>query len=220
MERQNFNINFSSDDNDYEAGFHLDALTIIIEAYQMLKSDNRDYFDIDEPEISGEIVCKAQEYTQSEESPFWEYTIHDDPPENSAIRKGKHRKRIDIKIERVQRGKHPTIRFEAKRLKKPGFRVSEYKGSKGLGEFISGNYASESDTAGMLGYVQSDNCDYWAEEVSFALNKDKKQMYLLREGDWRKSRFENINNCYETKHNRPTVKRIILIYHLLLDFTK
>lgn len=220
MERKNLNINLSSDNIDYEDSFYISALTIIIEAFKMLKSDNRDYCDIDEPEISGEIVRNANLFIQSEKSPFWGYAIHDDPPENSFDRKGKHRKRVDIKIERPQRGKHPAIGFEAKRLKRPRFSVNEYKGSTGLGEFISGNYASESDTAGMLGYVQSDNCDYWAKEVSFALNKDKRQMYLLREGDWRKSRFENINNCYETKHNRPTVKRIILIYHLLLDFTK
>jgi hypothetical protein len=72
----------------------------------------------------------------------------------------------------------------------------------------------------MLGYVQSDNCNYWAKGISIALNKDKKKICLLEKGKWQKSRFTNINNCYETKHNRPSLQRTILVYHLLLNFTE
>jgi hypothetical protein len=39
-------------------------------------------------------------------------------------------------------------------------------------------------------------------------------------GQWQKACLENVNDCYKTRHNRPTVKRELLVYHLLLDFVK
>lgn len=221
-EQHKLSINQSDDNSDYEVGFHRQALTLIIEACNMLKADGLDYTDTDEPVISGEIVRFARRYSENENLSewAWRYTVHDDPPENTGGRKGKDRKKVDIIIECAQRGKNPRIRFEAKRLKKPGFPVGKYVGKKGIGEFISGNYAPECNTAGMLGYVQSDDCDYWSEQISNKMNEKNKEVCLIKGGQWQKAGFKKITHCYKTKHNRPTVHRELMIYHLLLDFVR
>ncbi len=91
---------------------------------------------------------------------------------------------------------------------------------QGLGEFIVGNYAAEDDTAGMLGYVQSDDCDYWAQTIADDLKDKKNEVGLIKGEQLEKAEFENIDQCYTTRHNRPTVKRELLVYHLLLAFIK
>ena len=215
-------INQSDDSSDYVVGFHHQALTLIIEACDILKATGADYTNTEEPAITGEVVHCARQYidTQNNHGWAWRYTVHDDPPENTGGRKGKDRKKVDIIIERTQRGKHPRIRFEAKRLKRPDFTVGIYVGKEGLGEFISGNYARNNNVAGMLGYVQSNDCDYWAQQVSESLNKRRKEVHLTKGGQWQRADLENINDCYKTKHNRPTVKGELLVYHLLLDFVR
>ena len=220
--QQKININQSNDSGDYVVGFHHQALTLIIVACDILKATGADYTNTEEPEITGEVVHYARQYidTQNNHGWAWRYTVHDDPPENTGGRKGKDRKKVDIIIERAQRGKHPRIRFEAKRLKRPDFTVGIYVGKEGLGEFISGNYAPECDTAGMLGYIQSDDCDYWAEQIPVALSKKKTEVHLTKDGQWQKADLENVDDCYKTRHNRPTVKGELLVYHLLLDFVR
>jgi hypothetical protein len=93
-----------------------------------------------------------------------------------------------------------------------------YIGSEGLGEFISGAYAPESPFGGMLGYVQSDDCNYWATKISEKL-KTEKQNVMLKDC-WEKSGFKDIVHCYKTRHDRKNNLSEILIFHLLLDFTQ
>ena len=218
--RYKFNINQSVDSSDYEAGFHRDALCLIVAGYERLTDSDTDYSSEDEPNITGEIVRCANEYIDSPCSPDWTlpYDVKDESPENTEGRLGKARKRVDIVC--ILTGRRPRLRikFEAKRLKKPGFPVGKYVDSAGLGEFISGKYAPECDTAGMLGYIQSEDCDYWAEQISDALNKKKKEVHLTKAGRWQEGGFENIDHCYKTRHSRPTVRSELLVYHLLLDF--
>ena len=216
------NINRSSDGSEFNSNIYREMLILITEACNMLKADGLNYTDTDEPVISGEIVRLARQYSENQDLAewAWPYTIHDDPPENTGGRKGKDRKKVDIIIERAQRGKHPRIRFEAKRLKRPDFTVGIYVGKEGLGEFISGNYARNNNVAGMLGYIQSDDCDYWAEQIPVALSKKKTEVHLTKDGQWQKADLENVDDCYKTRHNRPTVKGELLVYHLLLDFVR
>jgi len=213
------NINQSNDNHDYAISFHRDALYLLIEGQKQLMKSGDDYFDFDEEDITGDLTDSTNKYINSLSSPEWtkHYHIQEEQRENINGKKGKHRQRIDIVCILTGRKPHLLIKFEAKRLKNPNFSVREYVGKTGMGEFICGNYASESDTAGMLGYIQSDDCDYWAAQISIAL-KSKKELYLRQDGQWRKTIFENINNCYETRHNRQTSNRELLIYHLLFDF--
>ena len=75
------------------------------------------------------------------------------------------------------------------------------------------------DTAGMLGYVQSDDCGYWANQIAKKLKEKKTQVCLKNNRHWQKAGFEDINHCYKTRHDRPTVESDLLVFHLLLDFT-
>ena len=212
------NINQSDDSADYEVGIHRDALFLIIAGHKRLAEKAADYSNEEEPNITGELVHYTREYIEAPDACEWasRYAVHDDPPENDVIRMGKRRKKPDIIVERTQKGRHPRMRFEAKRLKRPGFPASEYVGGKGLGEFIAGNYAARDDTAGMLGYVQSDDCDYWAREISVTLEKKKRDIGLIGGCHWQKAHFDDVDHCYKTRHNRPRIERELLVYHLLL----
>jgi len=216
------NINQSDDSSDYEGGFHCDALFLIIAGHKKLTENATDYSNEEEPNITGELVRCANEYIDSTSSPTWTsfYDVRDESPENTKERLGKDRKKVDIVCTLTGIKPRSRIKFEAKRLKRPGFLVGEYVGKAGLGEFISGNYAPECNTAGMLGYIQSDDCDYWAEQIPDALNRRKEEVHLIKDGQWQKASLENVDDCYKTRHNRPTVKRELLIYHLPLDFVR
>jgi len=220
--RHKLDINRSNDSTSYKVGFHRDALLLIIAGHKKLTENTIDYSNEEEPNITGELVRCANEYIDSTSSPTWTsfYDVRDESPENTKKRLGKDRKKVDIVCTRTGTKPRSRIKFEAKRLKRPGFTVGIYAGKEGLGEFISGNYAPECDIAGMLGYIQSDNCDYWAEQIPEALNKKKEEVCLIKGGQWRKANLENINNCYETRHNRPIVRRELLVYHLLLDLAR
>jgi hypothetical protein len=213
-------INRSDDSSDYEAGFHRDALYLIIAGHKILIENKDDYSNEEEPSITGELVRCTNEYIDNFSSPEWtnNYVVNEESPENIKGRLGKDRKRVDIVCTLAGRKPQKRIRFEAKRLKDKKFPVSRYIGSEGLMEFITGNYAPEDDTGGMLGYVQSDDCEYWAKQIPDALSKSK-EVNIREDGLWQNAYVENVNHCYKTRHNRMTNNRKFLVYHLLLDFT-
>src|SRR5271157_2966485 len=94
--------------------------------------------------------------------------VKDDPPQNVPGRFGKKRPRIDIEFVHVIRGRRPRFHVEAKRLYRSDS-VNEYFGPAGLGMFVEGAYAAEWPSAGMLGYVQSDDCVAWLARLAEGL---------------------------------------------------
>ena len=216
------NIDHSNDSSEYKAGFHRGALYLIVAGHERLIAGDEDFSDTAEEEISGELAMHMQDYIDSLSSPDWTryFCVQEELRENTNARKGKYRKRVDIAF--VLAGTKPQkfMRFEAKRLRKPGFTVGGYIGEDGLGEFIVGNYAADDDTAGMLGYIQSDDCDYWAMGISEALEKKKRDVGQIEGGQWQKAHFDDVDHCYKTQHNRPRIKRKLLVYHLLLALYK
>ena len=215
-------VNQPDDSGDYVASFYHDALFLIVAGHRRLVAGDTDYSETAEEDITGELTHQTEQYINREDSPDWTkyYVVREERRENVGGRKGKHRPRVDIAFVLTGRKPQSLMRFEAKRLRKPGFTVSKYIGKKGLGEFIAGNYAAEDDTAGMLGYVQSDDCDYWARKIADGLERRKKEVGLIKGEQWEKANLDNIDQCYTTRHNRPTVKRELLVYHLLLAFIK
>ncbi len=131
--------------------------------------------DSEEPEITGEL-CKAIEaFMASPEAPAWvdHYALRDDPKLNVPGRLGDARPRIDIEVERVQRGERPKFRFEAKRLGRK-HTVGTYLGSAGLGAFLDGYYPLTLPEAGMLGYCQEQDSVHWADLLAAQLALKKK----------------------------------------------
>lgn len=110
------------------------------------------------------------------------------------------------------------FQFESKRLGKR-HTVKNYLGPEGLGCFLRGDYSSDEDEAGMLGYVQSGDLIDWANRLSMALAESS--------GDYE----VDPNNpfvpfpaglsalpTYCSKHERKAVGVPIVLYHTLLKF--
>lgn len=216
------NVNQSNDSGDYVANFCSNVLFLLVAGYERLVADGIDYSDTAEEHITGELTLQTEQYINRQDSPYWtkDYVVQEERRENVRGRKGKHRPRVDIAFVGTDRKPQRFMRFEAKRLRKPGFTVGKYIGKDGLGEFIVGNYAAGDDTVGMLGYVQSDDCDYWVRKISETLEKKKHEISLIESGKWQKAHFNNVDHCYKTRHNRPRIKRELLVYHLLLALHK
>jgi hypothetical protein len=214
----NPNINVMSDNTDYKDAFYYQTIKLLTAGYNILLKSESNYAE-DEEEITGELVKCIKEFIDCSSSPEWviPYSVYEEARENTEGRKGKKRKRVDIVCELTQKRPHQHIKFEAKRLKVGSHPENLYIGSEGLGEFISGAYAPESLVGGMLGYVQSNSCNFWANKIAAKLNIEK--LSTILKDIWRKSDFINIEHCYKTKHGRKNNLPEIFIFHLLLDFT-
>lgn len=200
----------SSDNSEYKIAFYKRSLLLLTCGHKRLLSEGRNFSNSDEQDITGELV-RCMNFVIDESEPFNAFVVCEESPENTGGRKGKARKKVDVVCRLTQRSPHLWFKFEAKRLKNPSHRVELYLGNEGLREFLSGNYAPESDVAGMLGYVQSDDCGYWITQISDKLLKCKIKL--------ERSDFEDSINCYKSVHYRPSIGQDILIYHLMLDFS-
>lgn len=200
----------SSDNSEYRIAFYEYSLLLLTCGHQRLLSEGQNFSNSEEPDITGELVRCTNDVIDESES-FSAFVVYEESPENTGGRKGKSRKKVDVVCRLTLRRPHLRLKFEAKRLKNTTHPVRIYLGNEGLGEFISGSYAPETDVAGMLGYVQSDNCDYWKDQLSNKLQDSGIQLEL--------SGFDEIHNSYRSVHDRSTIgNKILLIYHLLFDF--
>src|SRR5258708_4855311 len=140
----------------------------IVVGYSML--DVRSLSRAQEPAITGELVRAMKEAKLKADAPTWMIRMYvaDDPPVNAPGRLGKQRRRVDIAFERSERGFTFHFHCEAKRLYRSDS-VAEYLGEKGLGMFLSSEYARNEDVGGMLGYVQSESIAVWMARLKAAL---------------------------------------------------
>lgn len=174
------------------------------------------YFNWKEPDITGDL-CKAMtEFMASDEAPSWQalYSVRDDPKLNVDDKLGESRPRIDIEIERVQRGKRPLFRFEAKRLG-PNHLVSKYIGSEGLGAFLSGYYPLTHPEAAMLGYVQEKDIRHWHDKLIKEFQQTQ-PLHLSKPGlvaDCLAPALNTWRSVHQTRKH-PTVT----VWHTLLQF--
>jgi hypothetical protein len=195
---------------------HIHALL----AWGYADSRNRVQAEHGEPAITGFIAEAIQNRLDAFDSPSWcdQIVIKDDPPIPGGGRTGRKRWRPDLIFESKERRPRPKYYFEAKRLRKQQS-VNDYFGIDGLQCFLSGRYARESDEAGMLGYVQCDDVNTWAERLQLAIDQDcrgKNEMLLLSP-----QRTIQVVDAFPqewmSKHGRHTGKSIF-IHHLLLDY--
>lgn len=174
----------------------------------------------EEPAITGALVqaiCEACDDPRSEEWVDF-FDVHDDPPVNDEIRKGKHRRRLDVKIVSAELRPRQMFSFEAKRLDET-HTISAYLGREGLGCFLAGEYAGNEEDGGMLGYVQSGDLGAWAVKIGETLMASGRRYAVLSGNPWRKwVMAEGPNHCYRSRHMRQPVQREIDIYHTLLSF--
>jgi hypothetical protein len=174
--------------------------------------------DLEEPAITAELVEAIDAITEDRTSPDWthRYVVYDDPPVKLSGRKGKQRPRVDIRIRRTERGKHPRFEIEAKRLRVGDKRaVSHYVGKNGLGCFISGRYARTTEDAGMLGYIMSESHAYWEERITKRLEGDRIECRMI--GSWTRAKhIKDLQSCHCTIHDRDDAQKPLTVYHTLL----
>ena len=138
------------------------------------------------------------------------------PATERASANGKERPRVDIEMERTQRGPHPRFQFEAKKLPvSHKDAVGEYLGQNGLGCFLSGQYAISHDDAGMLAYIQSGSVADWVEKVKTRLEKERDACDLI--GEWTKARIiRDVEHCFCSAHGRKRIGKDLVVYHSFL----
>jgi len=179
------------------------------------------YQSSEETTITGELVDAIFAAMEDVDAPKWasHYTIHDDRPLSLGGRLGKHRQRVDIEFERVLPGKRPRFQFEAKRLCDHSTET-DYCEDKGLGCFLSGEYAPGHNEAGMLGYVQTQDEPTWAARIQARLEGNPTMFRLQPGRGWQRLRTAcgGLSFTYRTEHNRDKNLGAITISHVLLKF--
>ncbi len=208
----------SADGKAYADIFVRRVHTLLALGYAALKP--ADFAGAEEEHITGELVEAIQEVLDDSDTPAWadSFSIHEEPRERHPIRKGKARKRLDIRLDSSEVRPRARLRFEAKRLG-PSHGVSVYLGDEGIQRFLDGRYARNDAIAGMLGYVQAGSPGEWAVKIEQALGKDPKELSLRDSSPWRAERLtDHLPFTYCSGHDRPTIGCPIEIFHTLLLF--
>jgi len=201
----------------YRAAFIRNVHLLLYMGYVRLNP--KSLSNANEPTISGALCEAIEQVLDDPLSDDWvdDFEVHDDPPVHHPSRKGKKRRRVDIKL--ASRRIRPRLRFcfEAKRLGKRNG-AGKYFGTDGLGRFLDGSYAGNQDVGGMLGYVQSDDCNSWSTKMRKAV--DIKLHRVTCGGNWTATKVcPHLTHMFATAHDRMQNCGRITIYHTLLEFT-
>ncbi len=197
----------------YETSFRKDAHQLLAWGYE--DSLSKIHRNLQEEEITGFIGEAIEERLNdpNTDQRFDRYSLHIEKPISSQGRTGKQRLRLDIVIEDSGLRPRTEYIFEAKRLCKGSHSIGKYTGKDGMQCFINGRYASQYPEAGMIGYLQSDNYNYWENELTRKLNEaHNNQLHQLQCIEITPS----LGHEYLSKHQR-TSGQPITIYHIFLD---
>jgi hypothetical protein len=185
------------------------------------------YGSADEDRLTQVLVEALRDAIQDPAAPeaVVNFSVHEKQKQNDGQREGNYRFELDICFERTGRGPHPIFKVEAKRLgaDHPVGASLEHKrtylGRDGLGAFITSEYASDQDDAGMLGYVQSKTVEEWIDSLGDKLGTSPGDFNVSVDGTWQASGFSGGPAfTYRTRHNRSRGFAVITIFHTLLDF--
>ena len=203
---------------DYRHVFVKHVRQLIQLGYERLNP--ADYSKTQEPAITGELCTKIDEVLNCDKEDWMHfYSVYDDPPENDDVRKGKQRKRVDLRFDSSQTQPRGRFRFEAKRLGRD-HTAKVYLVAEGLGCFLRGDYAKDEDHAGMLGYVQSEELQTWGDKIAKILNDSPSDFQVDSSLPFQsQSKPKNFPHAlYQSKHTRPAIGRNLLIDHILMRF--
>jgi hypothetical protein len=200
----------------YNNFFRRDAHQLLAWGYedarQKINADN------EETDITGFIAEKIDNRLDDPNTPprFDRYFLSEDKPISGEGRTGKSRRRLDLVIECSLVKPRPKYIFEAKRLCKGKATIGDYTGKEGIQRYVYGKYASQYPEAAMIGYVQSDNSDYWLNELQRKFDTDYDSSMYIRKSLIKVEVIPYLNNEWISEHDRTT-GNIILVYHILLD---
>lgn len=207
------------DSEDYRRAFRKQVFQLLQWGYNRLNAS--EYQAAEEEDITGELAKEINAILEDRTFPEWvgHFCVHEEYRINVPGRKGKRRNRLDILVERTQRGPHPRFPFEAKRLSAGTHPIGKYLGPKGLGQFLMGDYGRDVSEGGMLGYVQSHTSDYWAQKAKEKINNAPEDYQIYQDGFWINEKIlEGLAPCYRSIHHRLLGKSPIAIFHCFFVF--
>lgn len=137
-------------------------------------------------------------------------SISDDAKVSNTDREGKHRRRIDIRVESTAIAGRPTLEVEAKCLRRGSHPIGNYTGSDGLELFVAREYAASQSYGAMLGYVQSNDATYWIAELLRSLRTKPSLV-----GDCEALTGFSFEHGHRSHHSRSD-STTIAIHHFLL----
>ena len=174
----------------------------------------------DETAITGLLTKAIEDLLDDRQAPDWadRFSIQDERHVSDSEREGKRRLRVDIEL--VSSGSRPRPRFqiEAKRLRNPARKsLEDYLGEDGLGSFLSCRYARNHPWAGMMGYVQTETADQWANRIRAALEERLDDLLVVPRTKVLSPQVFDISlpHVYRSDHLRQKT-RPIEIHHIFL----
>lgn len=149
--------------------------------------------------------------------PAWtkHFTTIDDRPESVHGKTGKRRPRVDVCVSCIYPRPTRRFRFEAKRLNASAS-LSRYLGEDGMLALITGHYG-DLPRAGMIGYVQTDTCSVWGEQIKAAIVADPMYYCAARPVEFVEMGFALSEAVFQSahEHGSPAVSKRIT--HTLLQ---
>jgi len=195
--------------------FIRNAHTILFAGYARL--DAPAYQASEEDEITGDLAREMNEVIGNDPATWMRnFQVHDQHPvtapggPGTTRRVGKRRSKIDLQFVANSGSGIHRFSWEAKRLGS-GHAIGKYLGPAGLGCFLTGQYSSECDFGGMIGYAQSNDEQYWLGSLTKELGK---MGISIRSQPALKTKF----GPHISDHPRDVVERSISIHHSLLRF--
>lgn len=203
-------------------------------AHQLVEAGYRklnpsQYHTADEPSITGELALGIEQVLRDKSAVWMRYwAALEDAPENQEHlpipkrKKGKHRKRPDIKLRYSGQRENLYIRFEAKLLtgaKSFEDLIGLDPEDHGLGRFLSRRYGRADNAGGLLGYVQLGTEKEHSDRVKTAVEDDAKRYRIAPNGEWAAAGWKNgPQYCFRTIHKRHRTEQTIIIFHTFLYF--
>lgn len=202
--------------SSYDYGFRRDAHQLLAWGYQDVLPQV--HCNLTEEEITGLIVEAIEKRLDDPSTPekFDRYSIDEEKPISVEGRKGKKRRRLDLVVVSGHSRPRPKYIFEAKRLRKNGYPISEYVGKDGLQCYIKGIYASQYPEAAMVGYIQSDAATYWENELERRFNHDPNNDLCIKQILQKTQVLTSLPDAWVSEHER-VVSGSITVYHIFLN---
>jgi hypothetical protein len=202
-------INDQQRNKIFDEFFRKDVHQLIAWGYE--DSLTKIHANLQEEEITGFIGEAIDERLgdNNTDERFDRYSLHIEKPISSQGRTGKGRLRLDIVIEDSSWRPRREYIFEAKRLCKGSHPIGKYTGKEGMECFIDDSYASQCSEAAMIGYLQSDDCQYWESELKRKFNQNNNNHLQKVEI------IPSLPHEYFSKHQRKSGTPIT-IYHIFL----
>jgi hypothetical protein len=201
--------NFS---NSYPTFFRRDAHLLLAFGYNQVKSSITD--KMKEPEITiklcREIQNKLESFDIPEEIYKRRYAVKAEDP----LEEANEPTFLDIVVEETKGRPRARYIFEAKRLKKNGFSIGKYC-KEGIKRFVQKKYARKYPEAAMIGFMQSDNVEYWFGELKRKFDEDKGEMCIDQSLIPCKV-IPELQNEWKSTHFREAVENISL-FHIFLE---